>query len=220
MKVIGITGGIGSGKSLVAKIMIDKYGAVFINTDKIAKDQMKIGGISYQGVVDYFGKSILAEDGSINSSKLSKLVFNNKEKLQKLNDLTHPQVLEVVVNELNKLGASGEVKYAIIETALMIEAGFDYICDEVWYVYSPEDVRKERLMKERNYSEEKINSILESQSKDEDFRRRFSTVVENTGSIENLEAQIDNILDKFREIVDTQKNMMIDIEGKKGMVIE
>ena len=220
MKVIGITGGIGSGKSLVAKIMIDKYGALFKNTDKIAKDQMKIGGISYQGVVDYFGKSILAEDGSINSSKLSKLVFNNKEKLQKLNDLTHPQVLEVVVNELNKLGASGEVKYAIIETALMIEAGFDYICDKVWYVYSPEDVRKERLMKERNYSEEKINSILESQSKDEDFRRRFSTVVENTGSIENLEAQIDNILDKFREIVDTQKNMMIDIEGKKGMVIE
>lgn len=220
MKVIGITGGIGSGKSLVARIMLDKYGAFFINTDKIAKDQMEIGGISYQGVVDYFGKSILAEDDSIDSKKLSKIVFKDKEKLQKLNDLTHPQVLEVVVNELNKLRDLGQVKYAIIETALMIEAGFDYICDEVLYVYSPEDVRKERLMKERSYSEEKINAILESQSKDEDFRRRFSTVIENTGSLENLEAQIDNILDKFREIVDTQKNMMIDIEGKKGTVIE
>lgn len=210
MKVIGITGGIGSGKSLVAKIMIDKYGAFFINTDKIAKEQMEIGGISYQGVVDYFGRNILAEDGTIDSKKLSKLVFNDKEMLQKLNDLTHPQVLEAVVNELKALGDMGEVKYAIIETALMIESGFDYICDEVWYVYSPEDVRKERLIKERNYSEQKINSILESQSKDEDFRRRFSTVIDNTGSKENLETQIDNILDKFREIVDTQKNMIID----------
>lgn len=210
MKVIGITGGIGSGKSLVARIMIDKYGAFFINTDKIAKNQMEIGGISYQGVVDYFGRSILAQDDSIDSKKLSKIVFKDKEKLQKLNDLTHPKVLEVVENELKELRDLDEVKYAIIESALMIESGFDYICDEVWYVYSPEDVRKERLMKERNYSEEKINSILESQSKDEDFRRHFSTVIENTGSIYNLEKQIDNILDKFREIVDTQKNMMID----------
>lgn len=210
MKVIGITGGIGSGKSLVARIMIDKYGAFFINTDKIAKDQMEIGGISYQGVVDYFGRAILAEDGSIDSKKLSRIVFGDKEKLQKLNDLTHPQVLEAVVNVLKRLRDLGQVNYAIIETALMIESGFDYICDAVWYVYSPENVRKDRLMTARNYSEEKINSILESQSKDEDFRRHFSTVIENTGSIEKLETQIDNILDKFREIVDTQKNMMID----------
>jgi len=214
MNVIGITGGIGSGKSLVARIMIDKHGAFFIDTDSIAKDQMEIGGISYQGVVDYFGRSILAEDGSIDSKKLSQIVFKDKEKLQRLNDLTHPQVLEVVVNELKRLDDLGQVNYAIIETALMIEAGFDYICDGVWYVYSPENVRKDRLMKERNYSEEKINFILKSQSKDEDFRRRFSTVIENTGSIEDLETQIDNILDKFREIVDTQKNMMIDIEEK------
>lgn len=204
MKVIGITGGIGSGKSLVARIMIDKYGAHFINTDKVAKEQMEIGGISYQGVVDYFGKGILSEDGSIDSKKLSKLVFEDKEKLQKLNDLTHPQVLGAVVDELKSLRELENENYAIIETALMIEAGFDYICDQVWYVYSPENVRKDRLMKERNYSEEKINSILESQSRDEDFRRHFSIVIENTGSKEELEIQIDNILDKIPKIVDTQ----------------
>lgn len=104
MKVIGITGGIGSGKSLVADIMIKKYNAYFINTDRIAYEQMLPGGISYKGVVDYFGKEILKEDGTIDRSKLSKIVFSDKEKLRKLNSLTHPNVLTEVKKKSSKKG--------------------------------------------------------------------------------------------------------------------
>ncbi|NLP35886.1 MAG: dephospho-CoA kinase [Clostridiales bacterium] len=194
MKVIGITGGIGSGKSLVAKIMMDMHGAYFLNTDQIAKEQMEVGGTSYAGVVDYFGHSILAEDGSIDREKLSKIVFKDEEKLQKLNDLTHPQVLEAVQGELAALRKSGEFPYVIIETALMIEAGFDFICDEVWYVYAPEEIRRQRLKRERNYSDQKIDSIFEKQSKEEEFRKRFSKVITNVGDIHDIEQQVEELI--------------------------
>lgn len=194
MKVIGITGGIGSGKSLVAKILMDKYGAHFINTDRIAKEQMDVGGVSYAGVVDYFGHGILAEDGSIDRKKLSEIVFQDKEKLQKLNNLTHPNVLTAVQEELASLRRAGVVKYAIIETALMIESGYDFICDEVWYVYTPEDIRRERLRNERNYSDEKIDAIFKSQSKEGEFRKRFPKVIENIGDIHDLEKQVEALL--------------------------
>ncbi len=194
MKVIGITGGIGSGKSLVAKILMEKYGAYFLNTDRIAKEQMEVGGVSYHGVVEYFGEEILAEDGSIDRRKLSEIVFHDKDKLKQLNALTHPQVLKAVLEELSTLRKEGKVPYVIIETALMIEAGFDYICDEVWYVYTPEDIRRERLKKERNYSDQKIDQIFAFQSKPEEFRKRYSKVIENVGDLRSLEYQVEQLL--------------------------
>ncbi|MBE5968547.1 MAG: dephospho-CoA kinase [Lachnospiraceae bacterium] len=194
MKVIGITGGIGSGKSLVAKILIEKHGAYFLNTDRIAKEQMEIGGISYAGVVDFFGNSILTEDKSIDRTKLSKIVFQDKEKLMKLNTLTHPNVLKAVEEELDSLRKAGKVPYVIIETALMIEAGYDFICDEVWYVYTPEEIRRERLKKERNYSDQKIDSIFENQRKEEEFRKKYPKVIENTGDIQKLCKQVERLL--------------------------
>jgi len=112
MKVIGITGGIGSGKSLVADILVKDYGAYYINTDRIAYEQMLPDGISYQGVVDFFGKVILNEDGTINRSKLAKIVFNDKEKLLKLNSLTHPNVLIDVLKEIEK--KETKEKYLIV----------------------------------------------------------------------------------------------------------
>jgi dephospho-CoA kinase len=194
MKVIGITGGIGSGKTLVAKLLEEKYGAYLLNSDRIAKEQMEVGGASYQGVVDYFGKEILSEDGSIDRSKLAQIVFQDKEKRLKINDLTHPNVLAAITNEINIMREAGSIPYLVIETALMIEAGYDYICDEVWYVYTPEEVRRERLKKERNYSDEKIDSIFESQSKTEEFRRKYTNVIENIGDLEYLEQQVEKLL--------------------------
>lgn len=194
MKVIGITGGIGGGKSLVADIMIKKYKAYLINSDHIAKEQMKPGGISYQGVVDYFGDEILFEDGSIDRSKISTIVFNDKEKLLKLNSLTHPNVLHEIQRIIAEKRESKTVPYCIIETALMIESGYDFVCDEVWYVHSSYDLRRQRLKQYRSYSDEKIDAIFESQSKDEEFLKAFNKVIYNDGDLCNLECQIDNML--------------------------
>jgi dephospho-CoA kinase len=163
MKVIGITGGIGSGKSLVTRIMKERYGALVLDTDGIAKKQMEPGGVSYQEVVEFFGSNILTEDGTIDRRKLSVIVFDDKDKLLRLNEITHPKVLLEVKQEIALHRSLEDVPYLIIETALMIESGYDFVCDEVWYVYAPEEKRKEWLKLERNYSQEKIDSIFENQ---------------------------------------------------------
>lgn len=194
MKVIGITGGIGSGKSLVADILKNKYHARVINTDRIAKEQMEIGGASYQNVVECFGTDILATDKSIDRKKLAAIVFEDKAKLNQLNQLTHPLVLMAVKEEIHHARVSKSVPYLIIETALMIESGFDFICDEVWYIYAPEGERRNWLIKERGYSQEKIDSIFHSQSKAETFRAKFPRVIENVGDIQMLESQIEKLL--------------------------
>lgn len=194
MKVIGLTGGIGSGKSLVAKILKEKYQAYILNTDKIAKTQMEPGGASYQAVVDYFGPGILSEDGTINRNKLAAIIFEDKEKRLKINELTHPKVLEEVQAEIARIREQNLAPYVVMETALMIEAGCDYLCDEVWYVHAPEDIRRERLKRERNYTDEKIDDIFNNQSKEADFRARFSKTIENVGDISYVEAQVDKLL--------------------------
>ena len=101
MKIIGITGGIGSGKTLVTKLL-EEEGAYIANTDRIAKELMEPGKASYIDVVEYFGKGILLEDKTIDSNKLSKIVFKDEMKLKKLNSLTHPKVLEVVKEEIEE----------------------------------------------------------------------------------------------------------------------
>jgi dephospho-CoA kinase len=197
MKVIGLTGGIGSGKSLVANILRDKYKAYILDTDSIAKAQMEPGGASYEEVVNYIGESILETDGRINRSKLASIIFDDKDKRLKINEITHPKVLEQVKAEIQAVRDSGTVPYLLVETALMMEAGYDYICDEVWYVYASEEERRERLKRDRSYTDEKINSIFQNQSKEEAFRKTFSKVVENVGDIRLLEEQVDAFINNL-----------------------
>lgn len=194
MKVIGLTGGIGSGKSLVANILKEKYGAYLLETDRIAKEQMEPGGVSYQEVIDYIGQEIVAVDGTIDRSKLARIIFEDKEKRLKINQITHPKVLAEVQREIEAKRKLGTIPYLIIETALMIEARYEFTCDEIWYVYTPEDERRNRLKKERGYSDEKIDSILANQNKDEAFRKAFSKVIENVGDISALEASVDRLI--------------------------
>ena len=193
MKIIGITGGIGSGKTLVTKLL-EEEGAYIANTDRIAKELMEPGQASYIDVVEYFGKDILLEDKTIDSNRLSKIVFKDEKKLKILNSLTHPKVLEVVQEEIEEKRKEGW-KYFVIETALMIESGYDTICDQVWYVYAPEKMRRDRLKKSRDYSDLKIDSIFESQCKDEDFRKRYSIVIENVGDLDYLKEQVESFIE-------------------------
>lgn len=194
MKVIGLTGGIGSGKSLVADILRDKYRALILDTDSIAKRQMEPGGESYRLVLEHFGEEILAPDGTINRQKLADIIFRDKDKRLLINQLTHPVVLEAVKKEIEEARNSGKTDYLVVETALMIESGYDFICDEVWYVYAPEETRRNRLKQTRGYSDEKSDSIMANQCRDEDFRARFDKVIENTKDKQYLEKQVDALI--------------------------
>lgn len=194
MKVIGITGGVGSGKSLVADIMIKNHNAYLIETDRIAKEQMMPGGESFSAVVEYFGDEILAPDGTIDRIKLSMIIFKDKEKRLKINSLTHPNVLVTVQRVIEEKKARKDVPYCIIETALMIESGYDSICDEVWYVFSPVEIRRQRLKMHRAYTDEKINDIFDSQSSEKAFFDKYNKVIYNDGDILNLEQEVEKLL--------------------------
>lgn len=198
MKVIGLTGGIGSGKSLVAKIMKERYGASIIDTDRIAKEQMEPGGASYQEVVDYFGEDILAIDGTIDRGKLSAIIFEASEKRIRINEITHPKVLVEVQREIEEHRSLADVPYLLIETALMIESGYDFVCDEVWFVFATEERRRKWLIEERGYSMEKVDSIFQNQQKAQEFRRRFSKVIENIGDLGWLNEQVDSLVKELQ----------------------
>lgn len=197
MKVIGLTGGIGSGKSLVAKIMKEQYGACVIDTDRIAKEQMEPGGASYPEVVAFFGDGILAEDKTIDREKLSAVVFEDSNKRIRINEITHPKVLDEVQQIIAAHRLSGDIPYLLIETALMIESGYDFVCDEVWYVFAPEEQRRRWLKEERGYPEEKIDAIFYNQCKAQEFRQRFPRVIENIGDYHWLEEQVRLLVQKL-----------------------
>ncbi len=197
MKVIGLTGGIGSGKSLVAGIMKEQYGAAILDTDQIAKEQMEPGGASYQEVVDFFGKGILSADGTIDRSRLAALVFDNKEYRLRINEITHPKVLVEVRRKIDQHRQLQDVPYLLIETALMIESGYNFVCDEVWYVFAPEEQRRSWLQSKRGYTDEKIEAIIQNQCKEQDFRSHFPKVIENIGDMDWLREQVAALIEKL-----------------------
>lgn len=190
MVIIGVTGGIGSGKSLVCDILREEYNADIINTDDIAKDQMKIGGNSYKSVIAHFGEDILLEDKNISRSKLSAIVFTNKDKLNLLNKITHPNVIACVKKRIS----NSKARIVVIETALAIESGLDLLCDYVWFVNASESIRKERLLKTRDISEEKIENILKSQAKSDEFKNKGYIILDNSSTIDKLKKEIERLI--------------------------
>lgn len=182
MKVIGLTGGIGSGKSFVAKVASYFFPVLHINTDEMARQQMMKGQISYNRVVEEFSKysdQLLKEDGEINRPVLAGIVFKDAGLLNKLNGITHPAVIDGIKEIVRAESESCEYEAVMIESALVFESGIDKICDEVWYVHAPVPTRVRRLKESRGYSDEKISSVLDDQLAEEEFIKRCDRVIEN-----------------------------------------
>lgn len=194
--VIGITGGIGSGKSVVTSLLRDKFGAAVIDTDTIGHEVMEIGKSAYKKVVKAFGYKVLAEDGSIDRKKLGSLVFENKELLSKLNSIIHPAVEMEVDKRIDEF-IKKNYKYIALETALLIKVGYNIKCDKIWFVYADKDVRLKRLYDYRGMDKEKAIKIFESQSSEEEFREIADDVIDNSGSEPETEIQIKNILESY-----------------------
>ena len=194
MKIIGITGGIGSGKSTISKILEEHYKAYIIDTDTIAHKLMSNGNISYQLILEYFGDEILNEDKEIDRVKLGKLVYGNKEKLIKLNSFTHPYVMDHV-KDLIQIHKD---MYPIIgvETALPLEAKLKSFCDEIWFVYAPIDIRKKRLMDSRGYSNEKMESIFSKQISDREYEKLSTHIINNDGNMDKILKEIQVSIEK------------------------
>lgn len=172
MRVIGITGGVGAGKSTLLSLLEEFPNVAVIKADEVAKRLMKKGEIGYEKTVFMFGKDILQEDGEIDRKKLGDIVFKEKNKRVVLNGLVHPAVKNAILADINEKANSG-VDIYFIEAAILLDDHYDTFCDEIWYVYSSESLRKQRLMRDRGYSEDRVEGIFASQMTDEKIRDKY-----------------------------------------------
>jgi len=183
MKVIGLTGGIGSGKSMVAGILEKFFSMKVLYADDIAKEQMQKGGMSYEGIVKAFGSEILAQDGEIDRDLLSHIIYADEDKKNIINGLVHPGVRAEILDVVETLRELNTFSAVFVETALLIEAKYYEFCDEVWYVYATEDERRERLVKYRGMDTDKIRDIFASQCSEEEFRNIATRVINNSDEV-------------------------------------
>lgn len=190
IKVVGITGGVGSGKSVVMHMLEEEFGARIILADLVAHDLMEPGAISYEQIVKNFGKEILAADGTIDRAAISRVVFSNPDKLSILNQITHPNVKKEILSRIEVYQEEGTASIIAVEAALLIEEGYQEYFDEMWFVYVDEETRIHRLMDGRGYSEEKSRSIMEQQLGEEEFVAHCDKVIDNNRGLEELRAQL------------------------------
>ena len=189
--VIGLTGGIGSGKSTVANILKDEFGAFLILTDDLAKDLMKPNMNTYNKVVGYFGREILNEDETINTQKLSGIVFKNRRELEKLNEFSHGDVISEIKEILNN---NTDNDLIVIESAILRESGCDKFCDEVWSVVTDDEIRTKRLCESRGYSKEKSRQIMNNQKDNDWYIGNCDKYIVNDGNFLNLKEKISQFI--------------------------
>ncbi len=189
--IVGVTGGVGTGKSTILQILKEEYGAAIIMADDVARELMEPGQSSYNAVVDYFGTEILSSGAGspIDRGRLSAIVFSDADKLSALNMMTHPLV-RVRVLELIDEYKRQNYDLIIVESAILIQAHYLDFIDELWVVHTDYDMRVERLMASRGYSVEKIDSIINNQLSDEEMERYASFVIDNSGSIDHVREQL------------------------------
>ena len=188
MYVIGLTGGVGSGKSTVAQLIEKEWNAKVLIADEIGHLAFLPQSATYQEIVSYFGEDILDKDGEINHAALAEKIFADDEKREALNAIIHPFVIAYIKEQLRTYKDTDTI--VVIESAILIESGCVPLCDEVWYVYVPEQIRRQRLKISRNYTDEKIDSIMEKQMSEEAFRKAAAVVIENSRELEEVRRQI------------------------------
>ena len=193
-QVIGITGGIGCGKSVVMDLLEKEHGAAVILADTVGHDLMKPGAINYNGILERFGTDILLENGEIDRKKLGALVFGNQDNLNALNQITHPNIINEIQSRIDTYLKDDAVSFVCLESAILFDTGLDKLCDTTWYVYANEKVRIERLMAGRGYTEEYCKTVMAKQTGEDVYREKSDIVIDNSGSIDDTRMQLKEIL--------------------------
>lgn len=194
MKIIGLTGGIGTGKSTILKLLEKEYGAYIVETDKLAHQLMEPGQNAYEQIVEVFGKQILDEKSYIDRGKLGSIVFSEKKALLALNQIVHPAVKEYILQDISKKRTEDRITYYVIEAALLIEDGYKDICDELWYVYVEKEERIKRLLAGRGGTREKWEQIIHNQAAEEFYRSNCDVVIDNGQNIEKIANIVNDLL--------------------------
>jgi dephospho-CoA kinase len=195
MLKIGLTGGIGSGKSEVSRRLAD-HGAVVIDADKIAREVVEPGTSGLALIVEAFGSGVLRDDGSLNREKLGQIVFADQEKLGRLNAIVHPRVGERVA-ELQRDAPAGAI--VVYDVPLLAENDLAPMYDVVIVVDASDEVRLSRLVELRGMSEQDARARIRAQASREDRLKIADIVIPNEGPLDDLDARVAEVWTKLRE---------------------
>jgi len=193
--VIGLTGGIASGKSTVSN-MIKEMGITVVDADQISRDVVEFGKPAYNKIVEVFGVEILQEDHTLNREKLGTLIFSDQKKREQLNEIVHPAVRKEMLQQVKKekeLGSSA----VVLDIPLLFESKLTYLVDKTILVYVDEQIQLERLMQRNGYTEEEAKLRIQSQLPLKDKRKLADEIIDNNGSLENTQTQLKAVLNKW-----------------------
>lgn len=197
MHIIGITGGVGAGKTKILTYLSEHYSCRIILADEVANQLKEPGQKCYEEIVTLLGTQILKPDGTIDRLKMAERIFSDRELLQRVNEIIHPAVKEYILQAIEEERCRDKIDFLFLEAALLIEEGYESIVDELWYIYADEAVRAERLKANRQYSDEKIQKILRSQLSDAEYRAHCSTVIDNGVALEETYRQIEKKMGEY-----------------------
>ena len=191
MLVIGLKGRLGTGKSEATRVL-QELGAEVINADQVGHEAYTAHTESWNAVVDAFGRDILQPDGEIDRRKLGAIVFADPAQLAKLNGIMHPRMADMVAEKTEQMRSRG-VQVVVVEAALMFEAGWETLVDEVWATDSPLEIVFERLMSRNGMDEQEVRKRIGSQMDIQERLDRADVVVDNSGDVAALEATVKSL---------------------------
>lgn len=197
--ILGITGGVGCGKSTVLALLAREFGADVIQADLVARELMEPGQAVFSQVVRHFGEEIL-EQGRIDRPKLAAVIFRDTAQREVLNQLTHPAVKTEILRRIDE----SRKPFLVIEAALLLEDGYDRICDEIWYIHADRETRIRRLMQSRGYSRERCLDMIASQKSEEAFRAACRETIDNSGPLAMTRKQLNALLSEKAVCRDTE----------------
>jgi dephospho-CoA kinase len=192
MLTIGLTGGIGSGKSTVAQIL-GEFGAPILDADKVAHTTYAPGGPAYDAVIAAFGEQVLAPDRTIDRKKLGAIVFGNPERLDKLTSIVWPATFEGIRRNVTELRAGGAKLPIVVEAAILIEAKWQPLFDEIWLVRAPREQVVTRIEIQRGLKPAETEARIRAQLSDEERAKHATLVIDNNGSIKELRDRLKKI---------------------------
>ena len=188
MFVIGLIGGIGSGKSSVSAIL-HSLGVEIIDADKVGHEAYTPNSEGWKKVISVFGQDIVGPENEIDRKKLGGIVFSDPSEMEKLNKLMHPIIHNLVEEKIKLLSHQG-VKVVVLEATILIEANWQDLTDEIWLAKSNQEVVIERVQLRNNFTREEIIKRIQSQMSNDEREKHSDIVIDNNGTIEQLEEKV------------------------------
>lgn len=192
MKIVGLTGGIGSGKSTAARLLA-QLGALVLDADRVGHEVYEPGSPGWQQVAAAFGQGVVAEDGRIDRKRLGSIVFSDPEELRRLNAIVHPLIRAALTSRVADIRRRSRPTAVVIEAAVLLEAGWDAMVDEIWLVVADRTSVVERIVLQRGLDATSVHARIAAQMSDEERRHKADVVIDNSGDFESLRDQVTSL---------------------------